>query len=514
MSKSNISINNQAIAKNTVFMYLRMFITMSLGLYTSRVILRTLGVDDYGLYNVIGGIIAMFGFLNGAMTNTTSRYITFYLAKDNKDSLCDIFSMSIIIHACIAFIILIAGETIGLWYLYNRLVVPEGRLDAAFWLYQLSIASTLINILYVPFNATIVAHEKMSAFAYISIMDSVLKVLIGIGVGFVAYDKLIIYGLLMFCISIINIIIYLSYCKKKFDEVSFHWFWDEKLFKEMFGFAGWSMMGNFSYLFYTQGINLIINAFCGTGVNAARGITVQVESVVRQFASNVQTAINPQIIKSYSEGNMDRMYTLIFASSRYCFYLLFLFSLPLLLEAEYILHLWLGVVPEHTVNFVRLTLVLVLLDGMINPLFTANLATGRVKIYHIVISVISYSFMPITYFMMKYTIVPEIVFVCQLVCGLIGLIARVIIAKKQHGMSIELYMKKVFFKNVLVCILSVIFPIIMYKYLDASFMSFILVGVVCVLSVFFSVFLLGINKKERIYVLSFIKRKTLTTRDS
>lgn len=506
---SDNSSSNKRIAMNTLFMYLRMFITMSVSLYTSRVVLRTLGVEDYGLYNVIGGIIAMFGFLNGAMTNTTSRYITFFLGKGDEKKLSDVFSMSFIIHAYIAIIIIVLGETVGLWYLYEKLVVPDGRFQAAFWLYQLSIASTVTTILYVPYNAAIVAHEKMSAFAYISIMDSALKLLVVFALMWAPYDKLIFYGTLMFFVPLIDIAIYFSYCKRNFPETKIHWFWDTALFKEMFGFAGWSLLGNFSFIFFTQGLNLILNAFCGPAVNAARGISVQIEGVVRQFASNVQTALNPQIIKSYAEGNMERMYSLIIASSRYCFYLLLLLSLPVMIEADAILKLWLGDYPDYTVSFLRLILAVVIMDGMINPIFTANLATGKVRIYHIVLSTISVIFMPLTYLAIKLTNMPESVFICHIVMTIIGLIARLFIMRNQIGFPISMYLSKVIIPNGIVVCTSLVSSLIVFKYSSDTLVGHFSTCVASVMFVSLCVLIFGMTSAERVFVFEKIKGKYL-----
>ena len=477
-----------------------MFIIMCVSLYTSRIVLSTLGVEDYGLYNVVGGIIAMFGFLNGSMSNTTSRYIAFYLGRNDVKMLSDFFSMAFIIHLCIAIIILFLGETIGLWYFYNKLVIPHGRFDAALWLYQLSVASTIMNILYVPFNASIIAHEKMGTFAYISIFDSLLKLVIVFCLKWSPYDKLIFYSTLLFSVSVIDVLIYLVYCKIKFQEIKFRWFWDAVLFKEMFGFAGWSLLGNFSYLFYNQGINLLLNAFCGPAINAARGIAVQVDGVIKNFATNVQTALNPQIIKSYAENNLERMSSLVFASSRFCFYLLFFLSLPVLVETEYILGVWLGQYPNHTVSFIRITLINVILDSLVNPLFTANLACGKVKIYQIVISLISYGFMPLTYLAIKKTNLPESVFLCVLACTMIGIIARIYILKIQIGIPTLMYINKVIFPIIKVGLISSIIPLIIDSLMTDSFVAFLLVSVVCVCSVALTIYICGISKNERIIV--------------
>lgn len=498
--------DNKRIAKNTLFMYFRMFVIMGIGLYTSRLILKLLGVDDYGLYNVIGGIIAMFGFINGAMVNTTSRFITFNLGQRNKEKLQHVFAMSFIIHALIAIIIVFLGETLGLWYLYNKLVVPPDRFEAAFWLYQLSIVSAVINILYVPYNAVIVAHEKMKAFAYISILDCIMKLLIVLSLWVYPFDKLIYYGVMMSMISLINIAVYYNYCRKNFEEAKVSYVWDRTQFNEMIGFAGWSMMGNFSYLFYSQGINLILNSFCGTTVNAARGIAVQVETIVRQFASNVQTSINPQIIKSYSDNDIERMFSLIFASSRFCFYLLFLLSLPILLETDFILSIWLETVPDHTVNFVRIILFTTLLDSLINPMFTANLASGKVKVYHITISSISYTFMPITYFALKYYGKPEIVFVCLFVTQCLGLIARLFIVRYQIKLPIRYYCTNVFKPIFWVFVLSIVFPLLFMYNNEEGWFRFFFTSFLSVMSVLIFSLLLGIKKEERMLLIEKVKR--------
>lgn len=502
---SDTSANNSRIAKNTIFMYFRMGISMVVGLYTSRVVLQQLGIEDYGLYNVIGGIIAMFGFLNGSMVNTTSRFITFYLAKNEKEESRNIFSMSFLIHLCIALLILILGETIGLWYLNNKLIIPEGREFAAQWLYQLSIFSCILSILYVPYNATIIAHEKMGTFAYISIIEVLLKLCIVLLLSYSPIDKLIFYGTLLSCVSILILVIYFSYCNIKFAETKIKYYWNLSIFKEMMGFAGWALIGNFSYIFYSQGINLMLNAFCGPAVNAARGIAVQVEGVVKQFASNVQVAINPQIIKSYATNEITRMYSLIFASSRYCFYLLFLLSLPIFVETEFILQIWLGLVPKHTVNFIRIILSTSILDAFINPMFTANLASGKLKLYNLCVCTVSYAFMFITYFAIRITHLPESVFLCLLCSTLFGVAIRIHVLYRQIGLNPSIYLKKVLSRVLLVVSVSIIVPILLHNTMPSGWVRFIIISFMSVASVLYSVYTIGINQTERKFVNKKIK---------
>ena len=504
---AEIKSDNKRIAKNTVYMYLRMIITVLIGLYTSRVILASLGFDDYGLYNVIGGIIAMFGFINGAMTNTTSRYITYYLGKNDVKRQWEVFSTSFYIHVFIALFIVFLGETVGLWYVYNKLVVPEGRFTAAMWLYQFTVITTAVNIISVPFNSAVIAHEKMSMYAFIAILDSFLKLGIAISINYAPFDKLIYYGLMILLVHLMDNAIYWIYSTKKFEGVKLIRVFDKSLFKEMFGFTGWNLFGSFSNIFFTQGINLILNFFCGTAVNAARGIAVQVDGLVRQFATNVQTAINPQIIKSYAQSEKERFFTLIFASSRYCFYLLFLLALPISLEANFLLSLWLGNFPEHTVNFIRITLATVTLESLVTPMFMANLASGKVKIYQIVMSVTAFVFIPITFFAIKITGVPESVFICYFILSVVEIIARIFIVHRQVDLPRRRYIKEVIVNIVVVTLLSVVVPVIVHTQMNEGWSRLIVVGVISVLSVGSIVYFIGINRREREYINSFVINK-------
>lgn len=498
---------NKRIAKNTAFMYIRMFFTVIFGLYTSRAVLAALGFDDYGLFNVIGGVIAMFGFINGAMTNTTSRYITFYLGKNNNIRLQEVFSTSFYIHVIIAVLIVVLGETVGLWYVCNKLVVPEGRFYIAMCLYQFTIITTAANIISVPFNASIIAYEHMSTFAIIAIVDSVLKLIIAISLAYVPFDRLLYYGIMILILQIINNVIYWLYSFKKFDGVRIRRVFDKEMFSEMFSFTGWNLFGNFSYLFFTQGVNLILNFFCGTSVNAARGIAVQVEGIIRQFATNVQTAINPQIIKSYSCDDKERFFSLIFASSRYCFYLLFLLTLPIILEADFLLTLWLGEFPQHTVNFLRITLVIVTLESLATPMFMANLASGKVKLYQTVMSVLSFVFIPITIMSIKYLEIPEIVFACTLILTIVEIVARIFIVHRQVGLSRRIYSKVVLLKISIVVALASIIPTIAHFCMFGNVGRFLVVGLLSFLSTVSVVYFVGINQREREFVKSLIIKR-------
>lgn len=495
--------DNKRIVKNTIFMYFRMFFSLCVGLYTSRVILANLGYTDYGLNNVVGGIITMFTFINAGMTSTTSRFITFHLGKNDKSQLATVFSTSFFIHCVLAAIIVLLGETIGLWFLYNKMVIPDDRMTAALWLYHLSVISTGLRIITIPFSSDIVAHEKMSIYAYLSIFNTTMHLVIVLLIPYSPIDKLIFYALLSFFLNALNLLFYHVYCRLHYYESRIRRVWDGSLIKEMFGFTGWNMVGSFSFMFYTQGLNILLNMFCGPVVNAARGIAVQVQSQMSQFSANIQTAINPQIIKSYSQGDMIRMKSLIFASSRYCFYLMLLLTVPMMLETSYILNLWLGEVPEHTVNFVRLTLVMILLETFINPLYTANLASGKVGIYNKWMAIISFSFMPITYLGIKYTGVPEMVFIINIIHNFVGIIVRVFIYRYQLNVALMDYLRKVLFSNALVLILSCILPVVCYLiFTRGTFTSFVILLTISTISILIVIYRIGLDGNERQVVMA------------
>lgn len=499
--------DNRRIAKNTIFMYIRMAITLLVGLYASRVVLNALGVEDYGLYNVIGGIISLFAVLNSALVNTTSRFITVSLGRGNIGDTRQIFNMALLLHVMVGLMIVVLGETVGLWYLHNKLVIPEGREMAAEWLYQFTIIATLLTTINVPYNASIIAHEKINVYAIVQIIDAILKLAIVIVLQWVSYDKLLFYGSLILLVTVFNVAYNYFYCRIKFAESKFMLYWSRSIFREILKFIGWALVGNFSNMFYTQGINLMLNAFCGPAVNAARGVAVQVQTVVAQMAGNVQTAINPQIIKSYSQDDFSRMHTLICASSRYCYYLLFFIALPIILEADYILHLWLGIVPEHTVNFIRLTLIYVLLDAFINPMFTANLASGKLKLYYVPIFMNSFSFMFITYFAISFSRIPESVFLCYLAMTIIGVVIRVFVMDKQVKLLPGTYIKTAILPAIMVTLLASVLPSISHMVVQGNIMRLISTILVSVLSTVMAVYLVGITKEERLFATKFLKNK-------
>lgn len=448
------STDNRRIAKNTAFLYIRMLLVLIVGLLTSRVVLNTLGVEDYGIYNVVGGFVVFFGFINGAMANASQRFITFELANGNINKQIATFSTSINLHILLAIIIIFFAETIGLWFLNNKLVIPYDRMHAAFWVYQVSIATLVLSVLSVPYNALIIAHEKMSAFALISITDVLLKLIIVYFLTIISYDRLIFYSVLLFGIQFLDRIIYGIYCRTHFPEANYHFIFDKGLFKGMSNIAGWSIFGNIAGVGYTQGINILLNIFFGPAINAARGIAVTIQGVVSGFVSNIQMAINPQITKSYATGNLKRMHSLIYSSSKFCFYLLLIIIMPIIIETHTILVLWLKLVPQHTVWFSRLILIILLFDTLANPLMIASQAVGKVKAYQSIVGSCLLFILPISYLSLKCGAIPESVFIVQLTISLVAIYLRIVIVSKLINMNIHNYIQLVIRPIIIVFIIS------------------------------------------------------------
>lgn len=498
---SDVSANNKRIAKNTLMLYIRMLFTMAVSLYTSRVILHTLGVEDYGIYNVVGGIITMFTFINGAMVSSTQRYLNFELATGNAEKLRSIFNTSIQIHAIIALSIILLGETVGLWFLLNQLVIPEARMTAAIWVYQCSILSCVVGIMSTPYNADIIAHEKMSAFAYISILDVCLKLLIVYLLVVSPWDKLIAYAVLGLLIQLLIRYIYSSYCNKHFKESRLQWAIDKPLLKEMAGFAGWSFWGNLAAILYSQGLNMMLNIFFGPVVNAARAVAIQVQGAIQQFVGNFQMALNPQITKTYASGDLEQMHSLMFRSARFSFLLLFFLSLPVLLETNFILTLWLKTVPEHTVVFTQIIIAIALIYTTSNPCVIANQATGKVKVYQMVVGGILLTILPISYIVLKLGAPAYSVFIVHLCIESVAQFSRMYMLRKLISLPVWQYMKNIYIPVLATAAIAMVLPLLVRTQLDEGWQRFIAVGLTSVLSVGTCTFFIGFTKHERMFFL-------------
>lgn len=495
------SANNKRIAKNTLLLYVRMLFGMLVSLYTSRVILQTLGVEDYGVYNVVGGVITMFTFLNSAMSSATSRYITFEIGKGNMEQLKKVFSTALQIHAAIALLIVILGETVGLWFLMNELVIPEGRMEAAMWVYQCSIVTAVVTIMSVPYNADIIAHEKMSAFAYISVLEILLKLAIVYLLVALPFDKLKVYAVLVLMVGLLIRYIYTRYCHKHFEESHYIHRIDKPLLKEMSSFAGWSFWGNLAGILYTQGLNMMLNIFFGPVVNAARGIATQIQSVVTQFVTNFQMALNPQITKTHASGEIDKMHSLMFRSARFSFMLLFFLSLPIMLETNYILTLWLGIVPENTDIFARIIIAISLIYTIANPCVIANQATGKVKVYQAVVGGLLLLILPISYIVLKMGAPAYSVFIVHFCVESVAQFARMYMLRNMIDLPLLSYVKNIYLPIMGVVVLSVVLPMLVYNNMQEGIMRLLAVGVTCVISVAITSLFIGMTRNERTFLI-------------
>lgn len=501
--------NNKRIAKNTLFLYGRMLLMMLVYLYTSRIVLNALGVEDYGIYNVVAGVVSMFSVLSGSLSAAISRFITFEMANGDIEKLKKVFCTAINVQTILIIIITILLETIGLWFLNYKMVIPESRMASANWVFQFSVITFAINLWSVPYNASIIAHEKMSAFAYISISDAIIKLLIAFVILKSPIDRLIYYGALMLIAGLIERFLYSYYCKCNFQECHYHISFDKSVTKEMFGFAGWNFIGAASAVLRDQGGNMLINLFCGPTVNAARGVAMSVNSAVRSFVGNFQTALNPQIIKNYASGDREYLLKLIFQGSRLSYYILLILALPILFSTPYLLDLWLGIVPEHTINFTRLVLLFTLSESLAGPLITTMLATGNIRNYQIIVGGCQLMNLPISYLLLQFGLPPEYIFVVAIVVSVLCEMARLIMLRGMINLPIKDFLKNVYFNVIVVTISASIIPYITIELIGLSnFLQFFIIVVVCILCAMLSIYTIGCNRHDRQLIHSIIKKVT------
>ena len=429
--------NNKRIAKNTAFLYFRMLFLMVISLFTSRVLLHALGEDDFGINNVVGGFVVMFAFVNRSMSGVTQRFLTYELGKGDKEKLNKVFNTTLLIHLSIAALIIIFAETIGLWFLYNKMVIPPERFSAALWVFHLSVLMIAISVSYVPYNALIISHERMSVFAWISIIEGIFKITIAFCIYLTNGDKLIFYSTLLLITHLIIVLFYIKYSQSNFSESKLNFRFHRPIVKEILGFFGWNFYGTFGSVIVNQGVNVLLNMFFGVIVNAARGIAVQVESAVLAFVENVQTAINPQITKKYATHELTQMHRLVFFNCKVSFFVMFVLSLPIWLETDIILHLWLGKYPDYSVSFLRLLLLAILIDVLGKPFVTSINATGKVKFFYQMTGTILLLVLPVTFLVMKLTQNPNSAFVCMIVMQIAIFICRLLLSKPLIKLSIK-----------------------------------------------------------------------------
>ena len=496
--------NTKRIAKNTLMLYVRMLFSMLVSLYTSRVVLNTLGVEDYGIYNVVGGFVAMFSLISNSLSASVSRFLTFELGRGDMERLKETFSTSLMIHLALAGIVFLLAESIGIWFLNTQMTIPEERLYAANWVFQASVIAFMFGLFSVPYNASITSHERMSTFAYIGILEVVLRLLIVLFIAYVplGYDKLIAYSLLLVMVSMLLQCIYLWYCRKHFEECRFKPHFNKSFWKEMSSFAGWNFIGASSGLLKDQGVNLLLNLFLGPVVNAARGISVSVNTAVSGFAGNFMSAINPQITKSYASGDRVYMFSLVERGARFSFYIILLFALPVIFETDFILTLWLKHYPAHTVNFVRLILFLSLCEVLSNTLITLQLATGKIRNYQLAVGGMQLMNFPVSYICLKVGLPPESTLIVAILISLSCLCLRLVFLRSMVGLSVRRYLRNVCCNVGFVLVVASILPSLLYLNLQDGWGRFLMVVAVSLACVGLTVYFIGCNARERRFILN------------
>ena len=503
---ASTSDNNKRIAKNTLMLYFRMIFLMLVSLYTSRVVLNALGVEDYGIYNVVGGIVTMFSFITSTMASASQRFLSYDLAKNDPVRLRQTFSLVVLSYIILIVITIVLSESIAVWFLNTKMNIPAERLNAANWVLQFSIFSFVMNILSAPYMAVIISRERMGVYAYASIVEAVLKLLIVYMLTVIAFDKLKVYAVLMFLSTVSITTFYRIYCKRKFPESHYSFFYDGKRLRELCSFAAWNIIGAVANVLRSQGLNILLNLFFNPAINAARGIAYQVNSAVTNFSNNFYTAVRPQLTKNFAANKIDDLLSLGLNSSRYAYYLILLLSVPILIETEEILVLWLKLVPDYTVIFVRITLVQSILEVLAMPLTFMLQAAGKIKGIQLSVSILYLLNIPISYLLLKQGMPPTIVFYVNMILVAISFIPRLVNCKIILKMSVLGYFRRVISRIAVSTALIIcwIFLCLNYNVLH----SHVLINIcIHILITFVIIACLGINNKERVFVKQYIKKK-------
>lgn len=505
--------SNKRLAKNTLFLSIRMVIVLVINLFTTRIVLKALGVVDYGVYNVVCGFVAMFGFLNTSMSNGIQRFFNYEYGKNGVEGANKVYCTALHIQLILALIIIALTESLGLWYLNNKMVIPEGRMFAAEWIFQLSIVSFIFIIMQAPYTAAVMAHEKMDFYAIVSVLDAVLKLVVVLVLPLFGCDKLLLYGILFSLISVVNFCAYYIYCKKYFSEVNYRRIHDKELFKSMLGFSGWNLFGSFSGVMKEQGINLVINFFFGPIVNAARGVANQINGGLQSFVTNIKMPVRPQVVQSYAQGNLSRTMHLTYSISKLSCCILLMMAIPISLEIDYVLRLWLGAnVPDHAGFFT----IIILLTSLVSNLNSATSgvvhATGIMKDYQLWGSLISISSVPIAYVLLKFYPIPELALLAVMICSALGHFVCLFVVKRLVGMSISEYFKEVVWPIVIVLIISVVITYPVHHFMGSGFLRLCVVTLVSVISVALSLYFLALNEGERSLFTQMIKNAAIKLR--
>ena len=480
-------------------MSIRMVIVLAITLYTSRVILNVLGVEDYGVYNVVAGFVTMFGFFNSSLSNGVQRFYNYELGRNGEEGARRVYNMALLIQVLLAIIIVLPTEVFGLWYLHNKMVIPEGRMIAAEWIFHLSLLTFVLQIIQVPYTAAVMAHERMDFYAVISVLDVLIKLGVLFVISFLKSDALIMYGVLIAIVALLNLLLYLLYCKRNFSEIKIENVFRASLFKEMLSFSGWNVFGTLGHMLKDQGVNLILNFFCGPIVNAARGIANQVNGGLQSFVTNITIPVRPQVVQSYSQGNINRSLNLTCTISKLSCYVLLVMSMPIMLEIDYVLHIWLGDnVPTYTAIFV----VIIVLNSFISNLNSAVSglvhASGKMKVYQLCGGTISLVSVVFVYIAMLIWNIPSIALFVLLVLDIIRQIVALMVLKSiVSEFSLMKYFHGVVIPFIAVALLSMVIPLLAHHFIPGGFLRFCIILIVSVLSVVVSVYVVGLNKNEK-----------------
>lgn len=504
IQSSNI---NKRIAKNTLFLYIRMFVMMLTALFTSRIVLDVLGAADYGLNNVIGGVVVLFSFLNSALLSATQRFLNFHLGRKDYKQTNVVFCMSLNTYMLLSILVIILGETVGLWFVNTKLNIPIERMYAAQWVYQFTLIQFVINLLRVPYNASIIAYERMNFFAYISLVEVIAKLFVVYLLYITTFDKLIFYSFLYTIVPLIITFAYKLYCNRHFDTTKYRAVWDRTAFKEMFSFSGWSLFGSLANLSAQQGLNILINIFYGVTVNAAAGIANQVSHNVYGFISNFQTAFQPQIVKTYAAQDVERFHKLIFQTSKFSYFMVIILVLPILFTLDGILEIWLKQVPEYTAIFCRLILIFLSIETITAPLWMSVQATGKIRNYQILMASLIFLNFPIAYIVLKAGLPVYTVWVVRIIMNIVTMTARCIYMKKKLDFPLLPYLRKVIVPILSVTIVALPIPIILHYCISEFWVNLIVVGITTMLVTMFDVYFIGMNAHEKEMVRDTILKK-------
>ncbi len=506
---SDVAENNKRLAKNVVVLYFRLALSMVVSLYASRVVLNVLGAADYGTYNVVGGIVVMLAFVNTTMAESAQRFLSFDLGKKDERMLHTTFNIAFTLHLALAIGVVVLAETVGLWFLTHKMVFDPERMVAVKWVYQLSVATTFLSITQVPYTATICAHEKMDIYAYTSIVEELMKLSMVFLLMWLPYDKLITYGWLLFVINASRMLFFRFYCRRKFVCTKIEWLWNKDRAREMLHFSGWSATAEFALIARTEGVNVVLNLFFGTLVNAARGIGVAVFSAVTGFINTLIWAMTPQMVKYYAERNFEAMQQLIVKGSKFAFFLLFLLSLPIIVETDFVLQLWLKTPPALASTFCRLILIAALIDTLSSLVGYGVQASGRIKRYQLTMSALFVSIPIVSYAVYRWGegVPPVFCVYAEMVSYVLALLLRPLLAQRAFTFDVRQYFTQSVARCLLIAAVAVILPLYVVTSLDSGWGRFIINCLLCEGVSVAMIYTLGMTPSERHKALTVIKKK-------